>query len=151
MNCPNCKSRDLSINSSFTTKAEAVGESSPTTVVVEVLSCGSCDLQFPSVRGARKYTLVSSASLGKLQKERRDYEEEKVSIIGRLEEMERKRLELGEEVERVKMKSEIDLLRERIEFAESDVTGLKARRTELNEALCAIDARGGQTLQSPFS
>jgi chromosome segregation ATPase len=148
MDCPGCKSRNLVFKSSFTTQAEPVGESASAAVVVEMLTCSGCQLEFPSIRGGRMYALVTSTSFESLLKLRAELEQEGTAATEELNELDRKRDELEEEIERFKVEREIDLLRARIGLAESGVTRLTEKRAKLNEVLEAMVARGGRTLRN---
>lgn len=148
MDCPACKSRDLVSKGSFRTQAEPVGESAPSAVIVQMLTCNGCQLEFPTIRGARKYTLVTSTSFESLLKLRTELEQQRTAATEQLDDLDLRRGELEEEIERSKVEREIDLLRMRIGIAESGVTRLSERRAKLNEVLGAMAARGGRTLRT---
>src|SRR5690349_18457035 len=101
MECPSCKSHDLAPKGSFRSQAEPVGESPSAVVVVEMLTCNGCQLEFPSLRGGRRYTLVTSTSFSNLLKERGELEEKQATATIRLNELDTKWRDVQTEIARI--------------------------------------------------
>jgi len=135
MPCPNCNGDSLTERSSFKTVTEAIEGAAPTTVTVDLMSCERCAINFPSIRGRKKYTLVPPEKLSSLVAELEEARQRNAEMLGNVRLMEKRSHGLAAEIEEFKIGSEISSMERRIAALESDNKGLELRRTRLREAI----------------
>ena len=141
MPCPNCNGGGLTERSSFKAVAEPVEGAAPTTVTVDLMSCERCAINFPSIRGRRKYTLVPPQKLSSLMAELEEAKQRNSEMSGSVKLMEKRSNDLATEIEDFKLRSEISSLERRIGSLESENKGLELRRTRLREVVESIASR----------
>ncbi|HVB95766.1 MAG TPA: hypothetical protein VND41_04095 [Nitrososphaerales archaeon] len=141
MPCPNCSGASLTERSSFKAVAEPVEGAAPTTVTVDLMGCERCAINFPSIRGRRKYTLVPPQKLSTLMAELEEAKQRNSEILGSVKLMEKRSHSLAAEIEDFKLRSEISSLERRIGGLESENKGLELRRTRLRETIELIASR----------
>lgn len=133
--CPNCNGADLTERSSFRAVAEPVEGAAPTTVTVDLMGCERCAINFPSIRGRRKYSLVPPQRLSSLMTELEEAKKRNSEMSGGVKMMEKRSRDLAAEIEEFKLQDEISSLERRVGSLESETKGLELRRTRLREAV----------------
>jgi hypothetical protein len=141
MPCPNCNGGGLTERSSFKAVAEPVEGAAPTTVTVDLMACERCAINFPSIRGRRKYTLVPPQKLSSLMAELEEAKQRNSEMLGSVKLMEKRSHSLAAEIEEFKLRSEISGLEMRVGRLESENEGLELRKTRLREAIELIASR----------
>jgi hypothetical protein len=104
MPCPNCNGGSLTERSSFKAVAEPVEGAAPTTVTVDLMGCERCAINFPSIRGRRKYTLVPPEKLSGLMAELEEARRRNSEMLGNVKLVEKRSRSLAAEIEEFKLR-----------------------------------------------
>ncbi len=139
--CPGCNGNGFSERSSFKTASEPLLGAGPATIVVDLMNCTQCGLDFPAVRGRRHYALVGKEKLASLLADLEEAKRIDSEMRGLLDTRLRRSQELTAEVERCRAKGEVSVLEARVSTLESQTESLSERRDRLAKTLQVIAAR----------
>ncbi len=145
--CPNCKSGELTKGGMFQTKTEAIDEIPSAVVAVDMMKCEGCNIQFPAVRGKKKYALVPEKQLSDLLEEKKEQENKNREIVAQVGAMELKQAGLREEIDKSRLAGDIGLLEAKIGSLESDNAALERKREKIEEVVNAIAQRSRLSVQ----
>jgi chromosome segregation ATPase len=115
------------------------------------MGCERCGINFPSIRGRRKYTLVPPEKLSGLMAELEEAKRRNSEMLGSVKLAEKRSRSLAAEIEKFKVRSEVSSLERRIGSLESENQGLELRRTRLREAIELIASRINAPAPPPVS
>ena len=135
MNCPNCKSDNFSKNSSFSTETEPIAGAASSMVIIDMMYCNGCNLEFPAVRGRKKYILVPKTRITTMSQKQTELQNKSTEIQGLIQQEERRQVEILEDIERLNLRTEISNLETRIGLAREQTDNLDRRRNALKAAI----------------
>ncbi len=139
--CPSCNGESFSERSSFKTTSEPLSGVASTNVVVDLMSCKRCGVDFPAVRGRRRYALVGSEKLAALISDLEEAKRINSEMQGLFDTMARRSQSLGAEIERCKVNGEVSVIEARIAALESETSGLEGKRDRLARTVELIASR----------
>jgi len=140
MACPNCKDDHPAERGRFKTATSPIERGASATVLVDLLTCQKCGMDYPQIRGKKRYVLVLSGKLSSLMADLDGARQTNSEMSSRLEAMERRAQTLAAEVESVRVEGEIATMRSKVEAIESETKRLELRRAKLREAIETIAA-----------
>ena len=147
MPCPNCKDDRPTERGRFKTITSPIESGGPTTVLVDLLTCQRCGMDYPQIRGKKRYVLIPSGKLSSLMADLEGARRTNSEMSAQLEAMERRSQSLAAEVESTRVQGEIATMESRVGAVESQTRSLELRRAKLREAIETISA--GMRIPAP--
>ncbi len=139
--CLSCNGGSFSLKRSFQTATEPLTGSASSVVIVDLLSCNDCGAELPTVRGKRRYSLVSEEKLSALAEELQEAKLINAEMNRQLDTLEKRSQGLAAEIEMCRAKGVVSVLEERVAALEAETDGLAARRAKLSKALKVMAPR----------
>lgn len=140
MTCPNCKDENAAERGRFKTTTSPIEGAPSATVMVDLLTCARCGMDYPVVRGKKRYVLVLSGKLSSLMTDLEGARQTNSEMSTRLEAMQKQFESLTAEVENVRAQGEIATMASRVGALESETKSLELRRERLREAIETVAA-----------
>jgi hypothetical protein len=140
MTCPNCKDENATERGRFKTTTSPIERAASTTVTVDLLTCTRCGMDYPVVRGKKRYVLVLNGKLSSLMSDLEGARQTNSEMSTRLEAMQKRSESLAAEVESVRVQGEITTMESRVWNLESETKSLELRRAKLREAMETVAA-----------
>jgi hypothetical protein len=104
-------------------------------VIIDMIYCNGCNLEFPAVRGRKKYMLVPKTRITAMSEKQTELQNKATEIRALIEKEERRQVETLEEIERLNLRTEIANLEARIGLTREVTDELYKRRTALKDAI----------------
>jgi hypothetical protein len=139
--CPTCSGDSFSERTAFKTVSEPLLGSPSAAVVVDIKNCNRCGVDLPTVRGKRKYALLSAKRLSAIVADLEEAQRINSEMQALLDTMEKRSQSLLAEVDRCRADGEVSVIEERIAALEAETDGLEERRAQLVQILDTIASR----------
>lgn len=132
--CPSCGARSSNVVKSFDVQAEPEDDKQVKYLPISILQCERCGLEFPRLQGKR-YTLVAKNELDKVLDEAMKLREANTGLERELDNARVKNEELKKSVIEVEQVGMIQVLEERVNVLEDEVSYLRVEKEELEKVI----------------